>query len=404
MKIGIIADSPLLTTGFGIESYQVASVLTESGHKVVCFGLKGSRSDEYAASQLPFRIWHIDIATHWDITLRDFFQEEDPDLVIILIDLFNLRELMQNCIAASWHGTTLVYLTPDGIPAYNEYLEPLKYTQKRVVTTHTCAKYLENCGIHIDAIAPAGVDAQLFKPLTTRDELRKRAGLRNKFVVGVFGRNYERKQQYRVMEALAKIHQVARDENVVAYFHCQKRGYWYLDEIAAELGIQNHVFFPEKLPDEARGVASSGNGFSELDKVNTVNSQDKRPQMPDHYSYVERINCCDIIVNVSHCGDFEHIIIEAQSCGVPLAHTDDEGIMAEAMGLGGLKLKAVDVSRGRIGQKIFLVSPDLIADAILSVKYDSSLRNKLRELGIENARQYPWTKLRNTMVSLVGKI
>ena len=34
-------------------------------------------------------------------------------------------------------------------------------------------------------------------------------------------------------------------------------------------------------------------------------------------SYVDRINCCDVIVNVPHSGDIEQVILETQSCNVP---------------------------------------------------------------------------------------
>ncbi len=403
MNIGIIADSPLLTTGFGIEADQVASALTEAGHNVVCFGLKGSMSTD-GASTLPFAIWHIDVRTHWNIALQDFFQQEGIELAVILIDIFNLREIMAYCEAARWQGLTLVYLTPDGIPAYQKYLDPLRGAQRCVVTTHACAQYLRSCGIRVDAIAPPGVDTQTFAPTANRDVLRERAGLENKFVVGVFGRNSERKQQPRVMQALASIRATTEGENVVVYFHCRKRDYWQLDEIARELGIQDHVLFPDRFVDEARGPASRSRGLAEQRKTGLMDSRKGQMEMPDHYGYVERISCCDLIVNASHCGDFEHIIIEAQACGVPLAHTNDEGIMAEAVGLGGLLLETIDVSRGRAGQRIFMACPQSIADAILTIKHDPVLANRLRRHGAENARQYPWARLRNTMVDLVAEL
>ncbi|MBC2714990.1 MAG: glycosyltransferase family 4 protein [Desulfobacteraceae bacterium] len=401
MKIGIIADSPLLTTGFGIESYQVASALTEAGHEVVCFGLKGVGSDG-SASTLPFHVWPIDVSTHWDIMLKKFLREEQVELVVILMDLFNLREVMAYCEAASWNGPTLVYLTPDGIPAYKEYTNILNNVHKCVVTTNYCANYLKKCGIHVDAIAAPGVDSDVFFPMQHRDVLRENAGFGNRFIVGVFGSNSERKQQPRVMQAIASIISTNEGKDVIAYFHCIKRGYWHLDEIAEELGIQKSVIFPNELTDESRGVASCGvENLDEQSGINRIGSNISQMQMPEYYGYAERINCCDLIVNASHCGDFEHIIIEAQSCGVPLAHTNDEGIMAEAMGLGGLKLKTIDVGRGRIGQRIFMACPGSITDAIQRVKQDPVLRDNLRERGFENTRQYSWSKLRHTIVELV---
>jgi glycosyltransferase involved in cell wall biosynthesis len=127
-------------------------------------------------------------------------------------------------------------------------------------------------------------------------------------------------------------------------------------------------------------------------------------RFPESYGYVERINCCDLIVNPSNCGDFEHIILESQACGIPLAHTDDQGIMVEAMGSAGIRLKTSDISRGRIGQKIYFVNPKSIADTILAVQRDHQFSQKLRHLGLERAQQYPWSALQNAMVNLVENL
>ena len=401
MKIAIIADSPLLTTGFGIEAFHVASALSEASHDVVCFGLKGSKEDEDDSISLPYRIWHIDISSRWDITLQNFFKQEKPEVVIILIDIFNLLEIMSYCNAASWKGPTIVYLTPDGIPAYEKYIAPLRQIQKCVVTTHTCAEYLRNCGIKVSAIASAGVDKQVFKELNNRKILREKAGLKNKFIVGVFGRNYERKQQPRILEALADLRNNNKIDDIVAYFHCNKRGYWHLDEIATELGIQNIIFFPDEFSDEARGVSTHNNTNNEQLETNSKDTIEEIIRIPNYYSYVERINICDVIINAAHCGDFEHIIIESQSCGIPLVHTNDEGIMKEAVGAGGMFLATKDVIWGKTGQKIYMTCSKSIADSVLSIKRDEALRKKLIINGIENARKYSWASLRSTMVKLV---
>jgi len=389
MKLGIISDSPLLTTGFGVEAYQVASALAEAGHDVVCFGLKGRAGDK---ADGIFRVWNVDPASRWDLLLKRFFRQEQPEKLIILIDLFNLREIITYCQAAAWSGTTILYLTPDGLPAYDVYIDLLRQVDHCVVTTKTCKQYLSSCDIPVWGIAPPGVDAELFKPLPYRNQLRQAAGLADRFVVGVFGRNCERKQQPRVLQALANL----ADPEVVVYFHCQKRGYWHLDELAHELGVADQVIFAE-LKSELQGIAYIGCSL-----VNANNRPNRSAlQMPPGYGYIERINCCDLIINATHCGDFEHIIIEAQACGVPLAHTHDGGIMTEAVGNGGLLLRSLDVSWGRIGQRIYLVDPQAIAEAIRSVKQDPALRQQLQQCGLDNVKQYRWSHLRETMVQLV---
>ena len=179
MKIGIISDSPLLTTGFGVEAFQAATALTNAEYEVVCFGLKGKATDN--TDNLPFRIWDVDIASRWDVLLKEFFEREKPEQIIILIDLFNLHEIIGYCQSAEWRGITIVYLTPDGLPAYDKYLDDLRQVDKCIVTTETCKRYLESCGIPVWQIAPPGVDADVFKPLPNREQLRRLAGLEESF-------------------------------------------------------------------------------------------------------------------------------------------------------------------------------------------------------------------------------
>jgi glycosyltransferase involved in cell wall biosynthesis len=69
--------------------------------------------------------------------------------------------------------------------------------------------------------APHPVDAGLFRPLPYRDALRRAAGLDGRFVIGVFGRNTERKQQPRVMMALQQLRARGKADDIIAYFHCQ---------------------------------------------------------------------------------------------------------------------------------------------------------------------------------------
>ncbi len=120
-------------------------------------------------------------------------------------------------------------------------------------------------------------------------------------------------------------------------------------------------------------------------------------------SYVDRLNCCDVVVNVPHSGDIEQVILEAQACGVPLVHTDDEGIMAEAVGAGGVLLPACDIGTGRCGERIHHVAAADIADAVESILKDEGLRCGLREASLENASRYTWTAVRIGACELVER-
>jgi len=387
MTIGIIADSPLLTSGFGVEAYQVATALAEAGHDVACFGLKGDPNDD--ATGLPFRIRNVNVLEPWNTELQDFLLRERPAKVIILIDLFNLREIMLYLQEAAWTRETIVFLTPDGLPAYDAYLDALRAAKFCVVTTETTRRYLTSRAIVPYGIAPSGVDRNVFIPMPERDELRRRAGLSDRFVIGVFGRNCERKQQPRVLQALALL----ADPDVVVYFHCNKQGYWRLDEVARDLGVGSQVIF-SGIDQEERGVPTHTNVLPAADASSH--------EVLWSYGYVQRMNCCDVVINAAHSGDVEHIILEAQSCGIPLLHTDDQGIMREAVGDGGRLLQPADTGWGRIGERIYMVDPSDMAQSIRTLKDDPALRSELQARGFENVKKYSWSRLREIMVEIAA--
>jgi len=400
VRIGIIGDSPALTTGFGITTKQIACALSDSAHQVVCFGLKGEEG-HHNPNEDSFRILPIPIVDDWPSHLSKLLKNEKLDALLINMDIFNLKEVLTYCNAASWTGPTIAYLILDGTPVYREYLETLPKIQVFMATTNAGRKYLNECGVTDVILAPPGVDPSIFKPSTNVDLLRQQAGLQGKFVVGVFGRNTERKQQARVLLALSRLRQMGEDNDVVVYFHCQTRSYFHLDEIAEELDLKDNVIFSDDLKDESAGVP-----YADVDGKVSVRSalsfsQQTHPRMDADYTYVERINCCDLIINVAHCGDFEQVIIESQSCGIPLAATNDGGIMAEAMGDGGILLEPADITFWKAGQKCFLVSIDAIANAVLSVKEDAGLRAELRERGFMNARNYSWDRLRTGVIQAI---
>ena len=402
MKIGIIGDSPALTTGFGITTRQIAVALSESAHEVVCFGLKGEEGHQN--QQNSFRTLPIPIVAGWHAQLSSLLKKEKLEALLINMDIFNLREVLTYCNEANWTGPTIAYMIFDGTPVYQEYLETLPRIQVFMATTDAGRKYLNECGVTDVILAPPGVDLEVFKPSTNRNLLRQQAGLEGKFVVGVFGRNTERKQQARVLLALSLLKQMGEASDVVVYFHCQTRSYFHLDEIAAELDLKDHVIFADDLRDESAGVPYARVGDEVTVSGTLSTASQNRPRMPADYTYVERMNCCDLIINVAHCGDFEQVLIESQACGIPLAATNDGGIMAEAMGDGGILLEPADINFWKAGQKCFLVSVDAIAKAILSVKKDASLRTELRERGFRNARNYSWDRLRAGAIQAVGSL
>jgi glycosyltransferase involved in cell wall biosynthesis len=397
VKLAVISDSPTLTTGFAMSTDALARAFAAAGHEVVCFGIK-AYGETFDRADYPFRIWtvSIDPGTSWAELLRRFLAYERPDVIFINMDIFNLKEVLGYCASASWSAPLVVLLILDGIPAYAEYLAPIHGCAQILVTTQAAAKYLRSCGAQRLRCAPPGVDPEIFHPLPDRSVLRQQAGLAGKFLVGCFGRNAERKQQHRLLQALSLLDRAGEADDVHLYFHCTPRAYWHLDELAADLGVADRVHFAT-----AGGVFDEAQGIPYLAHDGEALAPPGSPRIPDGYSYVQRMSCCDLIVNPSHCGDFEQVLVQAQACGVPLAATDDRGIMAEALGEGGVLLPAVDVGRGRVGQRIYLVDVREIAGVIRTLKGDPAYAAELRARGLAKARNHRWSLLATAALDAV---
>lgn len=413
MRIGIISEAPSMTTGFGVTCHQIMQALVQAGHYVACFGL-GLSGETFDRSKFPCKIWAAGGYASPDVikNLSDFVRYENLDLVLINFDLGKVQIWTGALQYVNWRKAVISYFVSDGLPICDDFLKPLSVMSAKITATHSVANFLEQKGMGGVIVAPHGVDPNIFRPLPNRTELRQKAGLEGKFVVGVFGRNIERKQHPRVMMAIEHLKKIGKASDIVVYFHCQVKeslagaGSWNLREIARDLEIDEQVIFLPQNFHQFTGVPyiqDDVNLHPQSDSHKMI-TQEQQLSMPHEYNYVERLNCCDLVVNVSYCGGFELGLIEAQSCGVPVAVTNDGSIMSEVVGEGGVLLDPVDIGIWATGAKQFFVSPHTIAHTILSIKEDLHLQKELRSKGMENAAKYSWDILKNTVVKVVQEL
>lgn len=367
MDVAILADAPTLTTGFSRTTRQIATGLLADGRSVACFGFKATPADVDPDDDIL--LWPAEQGGHWTGTLAAFLAATDPAVVYLNMDAYNALECIDEVTAAGWSGPIVSYVIFDGLPVSRRYVECQRRCAAVLTSSVTAARYLADEGISVVAVAPPGVD-ESFSPGPVSLDTRRRMGLPPGGVtIGVFGTNTERKQIPRVLAALPAVRERLAPRPVFLYLHCSPRGYWPLDDLTESLTIDGTVAFAAASSfDEFRGVTEA--------------------------QYIERIRACDVIVNTPHCGDVEQVILEAQACGVPLVHTDDGAIMAEAAGDGAVLVAASDIGTGRTGQAIHHVPPAALAGAISDLLTHHERRAQLRERGLANAAMYRWDCLR----------
>jgi glycosyltransferase involved in cell wall biosynthesis len=95
----------------------------------------------------------------------------------------------------------------------------------------------------------------------------------------------------------------------------------------------------------------------------------------------------DIMINPSLADNMPISILEALASGVPVVSTD----------VGGIPYL---VEHGKTALLVPVHNPQAMADAIVLLLGDPCMRDKLRQTGLEAARQYAWTHIRERLLSI----
>jgi glycosyltransferase involved in cell wall biosynthesis len=394
MKIALISESPSVATGFGIHARHLTRMLADMGHETVVFGVCAD-GQPFDPTRYPCRIVPMPRDQKEALPLLPaFLITEQPDLIFIHYDLGAVARFAAAIRSAGWTGPMICHFVIDTIPFDRDLMQVLRDFRTAMTPTYAAANYCASLGIPNVIAAPHPVDARLFRPLPYRDALRRAAGLDGRFVIGVFGRNTERKQQPRVMMALQQLRAQGKADDIIAYFHCQPTNEdpwlssWNLLHVADHLGVADLVLFPQRDFQQLAGIPYDADA-PPIDGLPPA-----RPAIPPGCTYVERLNLCDLVVNVPHSGAFELAPLEAALCGVPAAVTNDRSAMAEVVGDGAYLLEPIDSAIHSSGGWQHFVGACTIAKAILEIKENAALRAELIRRGRANALRYTDEPLR----------
>jgi len=398
MKIGIISESPLMATGFGVACDQFARQLSSRSWDVTCFGL--GFTGLIGTLDYPYRIWlsgrsSQDFAS--DVLL--FLEAERPEGLLLIGDIEYVETWSEYLLRqASSPRPIVAHVVADGLPVSRRYVAALRNLDGVMVATNALATHLQQEHELATHVVKQGVDLESFQPIAAQEKarLRQAMGLDGVFLVGVFGRNDERKQQPRVLQALHLLRDKYGQTDIRVYMHCQEvdepglRG-WDLEEVAMQMDVTDAVIFPRHF-NQLGGVARlrlarkpCDGGVSDLETL----------------SYVERLALCDVVVNPAFSGGFELTTLEVQASGVPLLVTNDHSNIAEVAGAGAALMEGV-FGLWPTGARQYLVDPEAIAQHILHLRDDAVYRGHLIKCGLENAHMYSWNAAGEQMATALA--
>lgn len=298
-KILVVADSPVVKTGFSRVSEQLCSRLSRAGHSVSMLGI----NDPAIKHNYPFHIYPAFSVQSQEVMgfarLPLIIQAEKPDIVLLFNDIWvceryytHIKDLHQarkfKCFA---------YFPIDSEGYVNPMVRWLEQLDGVATYTQFGKRVLREAGFEGDVrIFPHGIDTKTFYPVDKQEARAKLfdVDFQNAFIVLNANRNQPRKQIDLTIKAFAKF--AEGKDDVWLYLHMGKK----------DLGW-------DILPLFRREMLKHNNNPDRLILTSDNNSISSVTEAELNLIY----NCADVCVNTSQGEGFSLTNAESSICGVP---------------------------------------------------------------------------------------
>lgn len=237
------------------------------------------------------------------------------------------------------------------IPKWEKYSDKIRFVHVPTnAEKEQMVKYLKISSEKIHVI-PHGVDHDTFKPVADKERTRKKIlgafyMKDSPYFIHVSESNWARKNIFRMLEAFKR---------------------------AREDGIRHKLIIVGRMDPIVHQEASSINGVTALGFVST-----------EHLSKL--MQCADALIFPSLHEGFGLPLVEAMSCGVP-AITSNVFSPPEVVGNAGLFVNPYDVSD--------------IANKIIEMSNNESLRIALSQNALERSKKFVWEDVAKTLFKLI---
>jgi len=250
-NIGILSDSPFITTGYSNQAKSLGNILVEEGHNVRYF------AHTYVGQtivppvtfedgrKLNFTIMGQGREAYFKDLLSTYVKEFKIDVLIILLDTFMLYPFLLELDLSP--AKTIFWFPSDGGGGMPLGCENIL---RKVDVPIAMAKFgKEQCKkVHNleTRHIPHGIDISNYFPVSIeeRNRLRQKWGVNDKFVIGVVARNQGRKMLDRTLKIMGEYAKL--NPNAVLMLHCDpddNAQVFPINSLINKYGIQNRVFF-----------------------------------------------------------------------------------------------------------------------------------------------------------------
>lgn len=302
LRIGILSDSPFLTTGYSDQAKYLGNYLADVGHEIFFFAHTYTGQDlEPPISfedgrQLKFKVIGQGREQYFKDLLSAYLKKYKIDVFIILLDTFMLYPwILQLDLSPA---RTVFWFPSDGggaLPLNCEQI--LRKIDAPVAMAKfgqaQCKKVHDLDVLHI----PHCIDPTNYYRLSDEEriKIRQTLGIENKFVIGVVARNQGRKMLDRTIKAMAVYAKI--NPNAVLLLHLDPNDnaqVFPINALVQRYNLENRVMYTGT-------TFFKGFTFKEMNAV---------------------YNAMDVFLLTTSGEGFGIPLIEAQACGIPVLATD----------------------------------------------------------------------------------
>lgn len=304
-----VSDSPGLPTGNAKITRQFISCINNT--KIYNIAVLGRGYVGWPGEREKYgcTIYPMDIGRPYPDIMKEINREFKPQVVISCLDMWQI----------DWIEHAKLSDAVTNIGYISIYGKPVPFNWKKVVKNLDLAICYSEFGrtvlkefmpfTSIDMIH-LGVDADIYRPMEKREDIRKKFKLDKKFVIGCIARNQTRKRLDKLIEGFAKF--ASKKPEAHLYLKTEKKcdhGY-DVPDLVEYYGVVDKVTIDEK---------SNRGGYTE-EKL------------------AELYNVFDVYVQAAGAEGFGIPILEAMSCGLPVI-TADYSSCTELVKDNGILLK-----------------------------------------------------------------
>jgi glycosyltransferase involved in cell wall biosynthesis len=383
LKVLMLGDSPLISTGFGRVQKHSLDAFLERGWDVASVT---AMQYEERETDLPFKQYVPEKRDQMGLFKAvDAIKEFQPDVIFSMGDPGT----------AASHGIVI----PTSIPAFF-YVpvegEPIVLPEWRNLLSSvrwmSCTKYgaeiaKRDLGVDVPWVYH-GVDTEAFYPYTDtrRDTIRESLGWSDKFVVMTVAANVRRKQHPRLFEALRVLKNDFKMKDIILYDHTVPFQQYWLDGwdlpvISQAFGLTDDIVFNPFMTSFGKSIPDS--------------AKSDAPSLADLY------NAADLFVLPSQVEGFGLPIAEAMACGLPVAVTDYAAAKEVARHGQGAMIPVHDWEVHKSGTLYANIDPHGLAQLIRSLRNDPKRRARMRQAGIEATPLFSWDAYKEMLVGQI---